>query len=325
VLEESLPIWYGGGGNGKTTTARVLMEGLGDYARKAAAGLLVASKYERHPTEIADLAGTRLAVSEETDDGRKLDEARVKDLCGGGILKARFMRGDFFEFAQTFSTILLTNHKPVISGVDDGIWRRVRLIPWSEKISDAEKRPQDEVVAELLADGSAVLDWLVAGLADWQEDHTWVADEVRVATLAYRSEQDRLSAFFAEVIEVEPFATVAATELTAAYTNWGIANGETTLGKNDFANALKERGFTQKKGQRGIRLWVGLRLQVATGGDLSVSPNETQHPAVYPHPPPPGATLAQNDAENEVSAGDVVMPTKAGTDAASPSATVLRL
>ena len=131
VLEESLPIWLGPGKNGKSTTERALTHGMARYGKRAAPGLLVASKYERHPTELADLAGTRLVFSEEIDDGKQLAEALVKDLTGGGRKKARFMRGDFFEFEQTFSIFLLVNHLPIITGTDTGIWRRISEIPWT--------------------------------------------------------------------------------------------------------------------------------------------------------------------------------------------------
>ena len=177
-LEEVLPIWYGSGANGKSTTERALLGGVGSYAKKAVNNLLVAAKSERHPTEIAHLAGSRLVFCEEIQDGKHLAEALVKDLTGGAPKTARFMNKDFFCFEQTFSLFLLVNHRPVISGTDRGIWRRIRLVPWTVSVPTDEQRPQDEMVTELDADGSWMLRWMVAGLADWQADHHWVAEEV---------------------------------------------------------------------------------------------------------------------------------------------------
>lgn len=150
VLDEVLPIWYGTGANGKSTTARIVMALLGDYAKRAAPNLLVKKRFEEHPTGIADLAGARLVFSLETDDGKRLAEALVKELTGGDVKKARYLYGDFSEFQQTFSLFLVTNHKPQITGADPGIWRRIRLIPWEVMIPDSEKKPQDEVVSALL-------------------------------------------------------------------------------------------------------------------------------------------------------------------------------
>jgi len=126
VLEETLGFWYGEkGANGKTTTARVIMALLGEYAKKAAPNLLIKSKHERHPTEIADLAGSRIVFSIEVEEGSKLALAIVKDFTGGDTKKGRFMRQDFFEFSQTFDIILIANNKPIMAAANEGTWRRV--------------------------------------------------------------------------------------------------------------------------------------------------------------------------------------------------------
>ena len=109
-LEESLPIWHGTGANGKSTPEHAIQRGVDGYAKKAVRNLLVASRVDRHPTEIADLAGARIVFSEEVEDGKQLAEALVKDLTGGATQKARFMRCDNFEFEQTFTIFLLVNH-----------------------------------------------------------------------------------------------------------------------------------------------------------------------------------------------------------------------
>jgi len=270
TLDEVLPIWYGCGANGKSTTAKVLMGVLGDYACKAAPNLLVQSRFETHPTGVADLAGRRLVFSVEVDDGKRLAEALVKDLTGGDRKKARFMRQDFFEFEQTFSIVLVTNHRPVVQGTDDGIWRRIRLVPWEHRIPDAEKRPQDVVVAELVAEGSAVLNWLLEGLADWQHDQRWLAPEVVAATEAYRLEQDVLGGFLGECCELNPRFTVAVGALYEAYTKWCNEAGEEPVSKTRFGNLLRQRGIGQAQvGHEKTRKWIGIRLRTSADGFTS--------------------------------------------------------
>lgn len=264
VLQETLEIWWGSGANGKTTTARIIMSLLGDYAKRAAPKLLVKTRHERHPTEIADLAGARLVFSTETERGEHLAEALVKELTGGDPKKARFMRADFFTFPQTFSIFLLCNHKPVVEGVDDGIWRRIHVVPWTVTIPEDQRRPQDEVVAELAtgANGSAVLNWLLAGLRDWQQDPRWVAPEVVAATEEYREENCRLWAFVREACEVRPTYTESVQRLYDAYVKWCQANGENPLSKNAVGRLLREMGFRQTRiGHGGPRHWLGLRLK----------------------------------------------------------------
>ena len=295
TLEESLPIWYGTGANGKTTTARALLKVLGDYADRAAPNLLVQSKYERHPTEVADLAGLRLAFSVEVDQGKHLAEALVKELTGGDRKKGRFMRQDFFSFEQTFSIVLIVNHKPIVTGTDEGIWRRVAVIPWEHRIPDAEKRPQEEVVSELVSEGPAILRWLLDGLRDWQNDHGWVAPEVRAASDAYRAEMDVLGDFIAECCILGPRYEVAKGELYQAYTTWCEDNRERPLGKKEFISRLQDRGIGERKGAKGVRLHVGIGLlttRVAEGGADSVSPVKTEIPKGYTESAPPSATQA---------------------------------
>ena len=178
--------------------------------------------YERHPTEIAELSGKRLVFSDEIDDGKQLAEARVKDLTGGGgVKRAHFMHRDNFDVKKTFTTFLLVNHLPKISGTDKGIWERVREVPWTVSIPFAEQRQQDEVVAELVADGSWMLRWMVAGYADFQAEPRWIADEVRGATDAYHAEQDRILGFITDACEEKPFVQEAKDKLYEAYLSLG--------------------------------------------------------------------------------------------------------
>jgi putative DNA primase/helicase len=263
-LEESLPIWYGTGANGKSTTTRTLLQGVDKYGKQAVKDLLVASKFERHTTELADLAGSRIVIAEEVQDGKHLDEATVKNLTGGNRKKARFMRGDNFEFEQTFSIFLLVNHRPVIIGTDKGIWRRLRLVPWTVSITFADQRPQDEVVDELMADGSWMLRWMVAGFADWQADHHWIAEAVEVATAAYRAEQDVLAGFLSRCCALNPEATVSVNDLYEAYTIDTMENGDEgveRLTKIVFSNRLKSRNLMQGRDTSGSRrIWLGIGL-----------------------------------------------------------------
>ena len=177
------------------------------------------------------------------------------------------MRCDNFEFEQTFSIFLLfVNHRPVINGTDTGIWRRIRLVPWTVAIPECEQRPQEEVVADLVADGSWMLRWMVAGFADWQADHHWVAEEVRGATEEYRAEQDRLGGFLAEAGQLKTFAQAPVGELHDTYCDSRAAANEEALGKIAFGKVLRSAGLAQKKLADGSRVWTGIRLRTATYG-----------------------------------------------------------
>ncbi len=309
TLVESLSIWYGKGANGKTTTSRSVLKALGNYAMRAAPNLLIQSDHERHPTELADLAGVRVVFSIEIDQGKQLAEALVKDLTGGDRKKARFMRQDFFEFEQTFSITLIVNHRPIISGTDTGIWRRIRIIPWTQTISASERRPQDDVVTELVADGSAMLNWMLAGLRDWQTDQQWVAPEVLAETETYRAEQDVLNAFYADCCELGLRYTTAVGDLFQTYSKWATDAGEEALSKVKFGALLRQRGMSQSREAhtRGRR-WVGIRLRGTSGdkipGNSLVSENKPSTGKSVPLCPPGDEQQWANN-NSTVPAGDL--------------------
>jgi putative DNA primase/helicase len=257
-LEEALRIYYGKGGNGKTTTFLVVMGLLGDYSRSAAPGLLLQKKYEAHPTEIADLRGARIVTSVEPDEGLRLNASKVKELTGGERRKARYMRADFFEYEPTDTIFLIANHRPQVWDMSEGIWRRLRLVPWEQEIERSKQRDQSRVVAELVAEGSGILNWLLDGLADRMNDRSWIAPEVLAATT--RDDEDPIGPFLAECCLLKSYCTVQIAALYDAYKKWCESTGATPLGKRTFGGVLRAKGLDTRKGAKGVREWFGIGL-----------------------------------------------------------------
>ena len=98
----------------------------------AAPGTFVDRQAGSATNDLARLRGTRFVSAIETSEGRALAESFVKAVTGGDRISARFLYAEFFDFEPVFKLWLGTNHKPVIKGGDEGIWRRVRLIPFGE-------------------------------------------------------------------------------------------------------------------------------------------------------------------------------------------------
>lgn len=244
VQEQVLFFPYGGGANGKSTFLKAILAILGrDYAKQAAPELLTVGQ-DRHPTELADLAGVRFVASIEVAEGKRLAEALVKQLTGGDPVKARLMRQDFFQFDPAFKIWLAANHKPVIRGTDYAMWRRIKLIPFTVTIPEAEqdKKLGDKLLNEL----SGILAWAVRGCIAWQRDGLGIPEAVTAATETYRAESDELAGFMLECIEEDPQGQEQAGPLYAAYKDWAEANG---LGDRDrlsnvkFARRLQDRGI----------------------------------------------------------------------------------
>jgi putative DNA primase/helicase len=258
VSEQVIFILYGTGANGKSTLLNVLLDLLGDYGKQAAPELLTVKRGEVHPTEVADLAGCRLVSSIETEEGRRMAEALVKQLSGGDRLKARFMRQDFFEFDPTHKIFLAVNHRPVIRGTDHAIWRRIRLIPFAVTIPEAE---QDKHLGDKLRlEYPGILAWAVQGCLAWQREGLGAPEQVREANEAYRNEMDVLGPFLEECCVIGKVRCVASNDLYAAYTKWCQESGEHPISQKALGERLKERGCVPGKGSQGRRTWRGLGL-----------------------------------------------------------------
>jgi putative DNA primase/helicase len=202
----------------------------------------------------------RVVASIEVEDGRRLAEALVKSLTGGDKVRARRMRQDFWQFDPTHTAFLCTNHKPEIRGTDSGIWRRIRLIPFTETIAPAE---QDKKLPEKLrAELPGILAWAVEGCLEWQRDGLKAPEEVRKATGQYRSEMDVIGAFLRDECETRQGYSATFKEVYDRYEEWCEEGGEKPETRRKFNARLKERGqFTDRRsGPGGSYEWHGLQL-----------------------------------------------------------------
>ncbi len=258
--ERALLILHGEGRNGKSTLLEVLRTILGDYAVRTPTDTLMAKRDTGIPNDVAALRGARFVSASEADEGRRLAEATIKDLTGGDTISARFMRGEFFNFAPEFKLWLGTNHKPVIRGTDRAIWDRIRLVPFAVRIPDAD---QDKRLREkLLDEAPGILAWAVEGCLAWQQDGLGEPQEVRDATAGYRAEMDVLGAFLEDRCVVHERAQVTAKALYAAYQEWCDETGEKPLTQKAVGLRLAERGFDSARiGNSRTRTWIGIGLK----------------------------------------------------------------
>lgn len=233
--EQAFVVHYGQGSNGKSTILDTVAEVMGDYAATGAPGLLVGHGRDRHPTEIADLFGRRMVTAHETGEGGHLKEDMVKQLTGSDKVKARFMRADFFEFDPTHKLQLLTNHKPIIKGQDNGIWRRVLLMPYMARFASGEEVAsgrahfvKDTRIAEhLKAEIQGVLTWVVEGARIWFQDGLQAPDAVMAASKDYQAEQDRVGQFVTECCELgKDFETPLSGDFGGVYDTYRAWCGE---------------------------------------------------------------------------------------------------
>jgi P4 family phage/plasmid primase-like protien len=261
--EQCLLFLHGSGANGKSTFLAILQELFGDYGCQAAPELLEATKTSRHPTELADLFGARLVATIEVDEGRQMAESLVKQMTGGDRMKARFMRENFFEFSPTHKIFLAANHKPAVRGDDEGIWRRIHLVPFGVTIPAAAR--DKNIVAKLRQELPGILHWALRGCLQWQNSGLGVPEAVARATASYRAEQDALGAFLSECCVVSIGEWVPSAWLRECYENWCKERGDKPLTGSGFGDRLRDKGCETKSGRSGdrvVRGWAGVRLKL---------------------------------------------------------------
>jgi putative DNA primase/helicase len=162
----------------------------------------------------------------------------------------------------TWSFILSCNNKPTITGVDKGIWRRIRIIPWGVDVDPAVQREQIEVVNDLLSEASGILNWLLQGWADAKVNKKWVAEEVMVETQEYRERQDITGDFIESCCVLGDGFTAKVGDLYDAYCKWCEEEKETPVSKKMFGMKMDSKGFKQiRDGHTGIRRWAGIGLK----------------------------------------------------------------
>lgn len=263
--EQAIFLCWGVGANGKSTLMLALSRVLAGYAATLAAETLLARKGDAALVlnDLATLQGARFVVAVESDMGRRLAEALVKQLTGGEAIKVKRLYADVFEITPQFKLWVSTNHRPHIRGVDNAIWRRIRLIPFTVTIPEHE---QDHALLEKLeSERAGILRWAVEGCLAWQREGLGMPEDVRTATAEYRAEMDGLGDFLSERCVCEAKASVTAADLYEAFVDWAKRSGESPISKKTFGLQLADRGFmaTRSKGPRG---WVGVRLR--TDDDL---------------------------------------------------------
>jgi P4 family phage/plasmid primase-like protien len=246
ISEQKILLHIGGGSNGKSTLLDAVSRIMDMYGKTAAPNLLTAEN-ERHPTEIAELAGRRLVTAHESDDGAVLRESFIKQATGGDTLSGRFMRQDFFDFKPTHKLQLLTNHKPQVRGQDHAIWRRIMLVWYSERYGSQAAVDAGTATAvgdprlpdKLQLESEGILAWMVRGAMDWYKHGLAPPEKVLEAGREYQMEQDRMATFVSDRCIVREDAFVAGADIYREYQSWSRENGFQTLNNNKFVSELE--------------------------------------------------------------------------------------
>jgi len=269
ISEHCLFILYGSGLNGKSTFLETTMALLGDYSKKAEMRSFLNKNNEGANNDIAALCGVRFVSAVEVNRGRRFDESLIKELTGGDSISARFLYKELFTYTPQFKILIGVNSKPEIQGLDEGIWRRIRLIPFEVKIP--REKVDKNLPKKLRGELPGILNWAIEGCLKWQKDGLGEPSKVMDATSDYRNEMDVHSQFFDERCvmafetvgdPVKPFVSVD--QLFKEFLGWSQNNGIDKVTKKAFGTMMGERGFkskTKSVGGKNQRIYEGIGVK----------------------------------------------------------------
>lgn len=258
--EQVMFFLYGTGRNGKSTFINTIQNLLGDYGRQTNSDTFIKKKNDNAVNnDIARLDGARFVSAVESEEGQQLSESLVKQVTGGEKISARFLRQEFFEFVPEFKVFFTTNHMPIVRNNDNGIWRRIRLIPFTVTI------PKDQVDKDLPKklekEMPGILNWAVKGCLKWQKEGLGEPAAVMKATDEYREDMDILGPYINENCIINPMAKVESRVLYDDYKKWCYQNDELELKNRSFYRQLVTRGFKKERGTANKIFFYGIGLK----------------------------------------------------------------
>ncbi len=261
VFVESLIIAYGDGRNGKSTFWNAVSRVLGLYSGNISADTLTVGCRRNVKPELAETKGKRLLIAAEMQEGARLNGSTVKQLCSTDDIFAEKKYKDPFSFKPCHTLVLYTNHLPKVGATDDGIWRRLTVIPFCAKIEGSSDKKN---YAEYLFDnaGEAILAWIIEGARKVIERsyRLPVPACVRDAVAEYRNRYDWFTHFVEDRCETGEGLSEKSADLYQTYRNYCLDMNEYVRSTADFYAELENRGFERIQKNR-VKYFKGLRIR----------------------------------------------------------------
>jgi len=285
ISEQKLAFFHGKGRNGKSTLVDAWSYIAGDYGGSVGIETFLDQGRGRKGGEatpdLARLPGIRFLRTSEPEKGAKLAEALIKLITGGELIDARHLNKGFFSFLPSFKVTISGNHKPKITGHDDGIWRRVMLVPWDVQIA---KEAVDKALPEKLKkEATGILNRLIEGLLDWREHGLVEPESVLAATAKYREQSDQLGRFLDECTKPVDGARSKSSTLFELFKAWSKETGAAEWQTQGFSKAMEDRGF-EKKASNGMQ-WLDIEMTKSPADYADTAAGRSQYaddPGPYP-------------------------------------------
>jgi len=245
VREERLFFAWGSGANGKTTFFEVLNSLYFSYHQEIDPAILIKSRHQDQRMlleNIANLKGVRFATSNEIPERSTYNDLAIKQLCSRDPLTAKRIYCSVMSFQPSHTLWIRSNHKPSFNVHDDGMLRRLALIPFAYKIPESERIERYEDT--LLKEKSGILNWLIEGWKMYLKQGLSPYPEAVSAALSdYTRECDTLAQFIEECYVNVPHANTLMKDFTAKYNEWCKLNHYPASNSRTLATELRSDGW----------------------------------------------------------------------------------
>ena len=260
VLREGLIIAIGDGGNGKSTFWNTILHVFGSYGGVISTNLLMSNSKVNLGAEIAELKGKRLVIASELEENQTLSTSMVKKICSTDPILGEIKFKQPFSFIPSHTAILYTNHLPNVKSIDNGIWRRLIVIPFNTKIPKATdiKNYTDFLVKNA---GPAIMSWIIEGARKaYQFGFEFTMPSVvATATAEYREQNDWINDFIDACCVLGTGFSTSSGKLYDEYKEYCQKNGEHPRGVKSFVSGLQSKGFNRRKTNKG-KIFDGIGL-----------------------------------------------------------------
>lgn len=133
--EQCYYTFTGVGGNGKSKLVELMRLTLGDYQTSMQSTVLTRKRPESGAAN-PDIMATkcrRFIYMQEPDDKEPINTSRMKQFSGEDMVEARALYGDQEKFRIMGKMFMMCNRLPPVNSMDQGTWRRIRVIPFESK------------------------------------------------------------------------------------------------------------------------------------------------------------------------------------------------
>jgi putative DNA primase/helicase len=227
-----------------------MMQLMGDYGTTLPMQTLMEQPFGGGQTnDLASLLGKRFVTASEGEASQKLAESKIKWITGGDRIKCRHLYKDFFEFDPQFKLWLATNNLPAVSGSDDAVWRRIRVVEFPISIPPEDQ--DKDLVGRLIAELPGIFDWSLKGYRQWKEMGLCPPDQVLMATTSYREDNDFVQQWLKSCCVSIKNHDTSMKALYESYRGWCEEGGFQPKSVTVFGKELSRKGYEPLKRKQG--------------------------------------------------------------------------